>query len=100
MPTTAYLPEARDDIDAAYVHFESRQPGLGDRFVDELKRVVGLIESNPHLYGVVFDRVRAAMLRRFPYVIYYQEQTGQLLIVAVRHGHDNPAVWQSRVPSP
>jgi hypothetical protein len=27
MPTATYLPEARDDIDAAYVHYESRQTG-------------------------------------------------------------------------
>jgi len=100
MPAATYLPEARDDIDAAYVHYESRQTRLGDRFLDELRRIIGLIEGNPLLYGEVFDGVRASTLRRFPYVVYYREQSGQVLIIEVRHGHDNPAVWQARVPSP
>ena len=100
MHTATYLPEARDDVDAAYVHYESRQTALGDRFLDELKRVVRLIEGNPLLYGEVFNGVRAAMLRRFPFVIYYQERSGQLLIIAARHGRDNPAIWQLRIPSP
>ena len=99
MPTT-YLPEARDDIDAAYIQYETRQMGLGDRFVDELRRVVGLIEGNPFLYSEVFDEVRAAMLRRFPYVIYYRVQPGLFLVLAVRHGRDNPAIWQARITSP
>jgi plasmid stabilization system protein ParE len=99
MVTATYLPEARDDVDAAYVHYETRQRGLGERFVDELKRVVKRIEENPLLYGDVCHGIRAAMLRRFPFVIYYREQSGQLLIIAARHGRDIPAIWQSRIPS-
>jgi len=100
MTTSAFIPQARDDIDAAYAYYESRQSGLGDRFLDELRRVIGLIEGNPRMYGEVIDGVRAAALRRFPYVVYYQEQPNQVLVIAVRHGHEGAAVWQARVQPP
>ena len=96
MPSAMYAPEARDDIDIAFQQYEARNPGLGDRFLDQLRRTVGRIETNPLLYGEVFDGVRATGLRRFPYVVYYREQAGQVLIIAVRHGHDDPTVWQGR----
>ena len=100
MISATYLPEARDDIDAAYLHYERRRTGLGDQFVDELRKAVARIEGSPLLYGEVFEDIRAAMLRRFPYIIYYQVKPGRLLILAVRHGGDDPAIWKSRIPSP
>ena len=77
MISATYLPEARDDIDAAYLHYERRGTGLGDQFVDELRKAIGRIEGSPLLYGEVFDDIRAAMLRRFPYIIYYQVKPGE-----------------------
>src|SRR5215211_3124709 len=100
MPTATYLPEARDDIDLAFVHYESCHAGLGARFVAELQRVVALIEALPLMYAEVMTGGRAATMRRFPYVVYYQVVAGNPLIIAVRHGHDNPAVWQARAPNP
>jgi hypothetical protein len=32
-----YLPEAQDDIDAAYAEYEQRLTGLGERFLDALR---------------------------------------------------------------
>jgi plasmid stabilization system protein ParE len=97
MPQAIYLPEARDDVDAAYTYYEGCLAGLGDRFLTALAHRVGVIEGNPRLYGEVRPRVRAAALRRFPYVVYYREQAGRVLIIAVRHGRDDPAIWQARV---
>jgi plasmid stabilization system protein ParE len=98
MLPVVYLPEARDDLGGTYSHYETLRPGLGDRFLDEFRRVMGLIAGNPCLFGEVFDGVRAAGVRRFPYVVYYGVEPSQVVVIAVRHGHDDPAVWQARVP--
>jgi plasmid stabilization system protein ParE len=96
MPAVAYLPEARDDIDQAYAGYERQRPGLGDGFLEALRRQLKLIEVNPALYGEVYNGARAAVLRRFPYVVYYREEPGHVLVLAVRHGRDDPSIWQGR----
>ena len=65
----AYLPEAQDDIDAAYAQYEQRLAGLGDRFLEKLHEVVEQIADNPTLFGTVHQDVRAALMRRFPQVV-------------------------------
>ena len=95
MPAAIYLPEARDDIDAVYAGYEAQVPGLGERFLAALARTVAAVEGNPYLYGEVAAGVRAGPLRRFPFVVYYKP-LGSVLVIAIRHGQDDPAVWQGR----
>jgi plasmid stabilization system protein ParE len=91
-----YLPEAQDDIDAAYAQYEQRLAGLGDRFLKELRDVIDRIADNPALYGTIHQDVRAALVRRFPQVVYYRAEPGQVLILAVQHGRRGSRSWQSR----
>jgi plasmid stabilization system protein ParE len=92
----AYLPEARDDIDAAYATYEARRSGLGAAFVQAVEDRVGQIQANPALYGLVNGDVRAAPMRRFPFVIYYRVEPTQIVILAVLHGRQSSSHWQTR----
>jgi plasmid stabilization system protein ParE len=92
----AYLPEAQDDIDAAYQYYEQRLAGLGDRFLDELRQVVERVADHPALYGTVHQDIRAAPLRRFPYVVYYRPEPTRVLVIAVQHGRRSSSAWQGR----
>jgi plasmid stabilization system protein ParE len=92
-----YLPQAEDDIDAAYLHYEERSLGLGDRFLEVLQELAGGIAANPELYATIHQDVRAAPLRRFPYVVYYRVEVSHILIIAVLHGRRSASRWQGRV---
>ena len=93
----AYLPEAEEDIDAAYAWYEEQLAGLGDRFLDALRTVVERIGDNPQMYGVIRRDVRAGTLKRFPYVVYYQDRALAVLIIAVQHGRRSSRAWRGRV---
>jgi plasmid stabilization system protein ParE len=54
------------------------------------------LEATPELYGVVWQDVRAARLRRFQYVVYYVVHSDRVEVLAILHGSRNPSVWQSR----
>ena len=69
-----HLPEAMDDIIDAHVYYEQQSAGLGDRFAEALEDLVARIRANPQIYAVHRRGVRAAPLRRFPYVVYYRER--------------------------
>lgn len=92
----AYLPEAQDDVDAAYGHYEQQSPGLGSQFLEALQTVVEQIADNPALYGTVHQDVRAAPMRRFPYVVYYRADSAQVVILAVQHGRRSSRAWRGR----
>jgi plasmid stabilization system protein ParE len=92
----AYLPEAQNDIDAAYQYYEQRLAGLGDRFLDELRHVIERIADQPAFYWTVRQDVRAAPLHRFPYVVYYRPEPTRVLVIAVQHGRRSSRGWQGQ----
>jgi plasmid stabilization system protein ParE len=90
-------PEAEADIRAIYDVLEETRAGLGTRFADRLQEVFERIEFMPALYGVVWQDVRAARLRKFRYVVYYLVCSDRVEVLAVIHGSRHPSAWQKRV---
>jgi plasmid stabilization system protein ParE len=93
----AFLPEAEEDIDEAFTWYESQLPGLGDRFLEALAKVIERIADNPQFYAVLRRDVRAGVLRRFPYVVYYRDRGTDGLVIAVQHGRRSSRAWRGRV---
>ncbi len=91
------LPEARAEFDAAVDWYEQQRPGLGTVFLDRVKDVFTRIAANPQLHAVTYQDVRKAVVQKFPYVVLYKEEAGEVLIVAVFHTARDPAIWQGRV---
>jgi plasmid stabilization system protein ParE len=92
-----YLPEAEGDIDQAYYWYETQRAGLGEEFLEEVRLLVDHLRDNPQLYGVLFRKIRAVPLRRFPYVIYYRDRDADILIIAVQHARRSYRAWRGRV---
>jgi len=44
-------PEARLDLEAAARWYEAQEPGLGRRFLEEVRQAFRRIQSNPEAYG-------------------------------------------------
>jgi plasmid stabilization system protein ParE len=91
------LPEARDEFDAAVDWYEQQRPGLGSAFLDPVRDVFGRIAANPQLHGIVYQDVRKAVVRKFPYVVLYKEEAGEVIVIAVFHSKRDPTIWQGRV---
>jgi plasmid stabilization system protein ParE len=96
LPLT-YRPEARDDIDTAYLWYEQQRPGRGDDFLAALRELLDQIQQNPELYGVTYRRTRAAPTRQFPFVVYYRVDSDRIIVIAVQHGKRNPRHWRGRI---
>ena len=90
-------PAAESDIEEAHDEFEQVQPGLGKRFVARVRDALARIEAMPEMYGVVWQDVRAARLRRFRYLVYYVVLADRVEVLAVMHGARDAPAWQSRV---
>jgi len=89
-------PYAEADIRESFENFESIRPGLGDRFVARVRELLERIEFMPLLFGVVWQDVRAARLRKFRHIVYYVVFADRVEVLAVMHGSRDDPAWQSR----
>jgi plasmid stabilization system protein ParE len=88
--------EAQADFDEAFDWYESQRPGLGIDFTAQVQEVFDRISANPLLHAVVFQDLRKAVVRRFPYSVIYRAEATQVLVLAVFHSKREPSIWQGR----
>lgn len=92
-------PDARAELREAAAFYEDRRAGLGREFRGEFERAAQVIQENPQLYGLYKDtNFRACVLRRFSYVVFYQELEDCIWIAAVSHSKRRPDHWIRRTP--
>jgi hypothetical protein len=51
--------------------------------------------SDQRPFPSVRGQTRRAVLKRFPYAVYYRQTNDQIVVLAV-HGRQDPKRWQSR----
>jgi plasmid stabilization system protein ParE len=90
-------PEAEADIGDAYAWYQSQQSGLGERFLDELSRCISAIERQPLHFQKVHAEARRALLRRFPYAVFFVLTQDRIVVIAAMHMARDPASWRARV---
>ena len=91
-----FRPEAEQDLSDAAVWYEEQRSGLGEQFLDEVLAVVSSVAETPRQYPVVHRRIRRALMRRFPFGVYYRAEDGSVVVLAVLHGSRDPRCWKSR----
>jgi plasmid stabilization system protein ParE len=89
-------PAADADIQATHDELERARAGLGARFVARVREALERIEAMPEMYGLVWQDVRAARLKRFRHVIYYVVFADRVEVLAVLHGAQDASAWQAR----
>jgi plasmid stabilization system protein ParE len=90
-------PQADADIQATHDELEQSQAGLGGRFVARVREVLQRIEAMPEMYGLVWQDVRAARLKKFRHLVYYVVFADRVEVLAVLHASRDASAWQSRV---
>jgi plasmid stabilization system protein ParE len=55
------------------------------------------LSIRPEAMPVAYRGARRALLRRFPYAVYYSVTEGTVEVQAVLHTRRNPRRWKSRV---
>jgi hypothetical protein len=74
-------PEAERDIAEAHIWYEGRRSGPGEEFLTSAIRIweeacLESIRRGPEIYPVVHESYHRALIRRFPYAVFY-EQSGR-----------------------
>ena len=86
-------PEAEADLREASEWYDGRRAGLGGEFLAEVERSLMLIQESPSLFAEVHKNVRRALVKRFPYGVFYLTQPGGVIVLAVLHQARSPELW-------
>ena len=88
--------EARAEADAAAAFYHEKQPGLTQRFLDNLEEALHKIQRHPQAYRQVEDEIRKCRLAHFPYGVIYRARPDLIEIIAVMHLRRSPSYWKQR----
>jgi plasmid stabilization system protein ParE len=55
------------------------------------------IRRNPEIQAVVHETYRRALIRRFPYAIFYEYADGIVTVYCVFHSSRDPEKWRQRL---
>jgi len=92
-----YHPAVETELREIIQHYNNCCAGLGNEFLNEFERQVLNIASNPLQWLEVEHGVRRALLRRFPYVVYFRIVNKDLLrITVVKHQRRHPMLGLKR----
>lgn len=89
-------PAAARDISHAYAWYERQKRGLGEEFIGDIRSTIGIVLENPLAFPEIFGGARRALVRHFPYGLFYRILSETIVFVACFHTRRNPALWKQR----
>ena len=87
---------AQKDIATAWSWYAQRGRGLGERFLRALEECFSRIQHGPESHARVHPRVRRALLRHFPYGVFYCVEEHRISVIGCLHVRRQPSLWRSR----
>lgn len=89
-----YTGRARTDLELAFSWYEEQRYGLGLEFLDCVEAAIETIIQMPRLHAKHHAGFRRALVRRFPFSIFYTIEKNTIVVHAVFDNRQDP----SRLP--
>src|ERR1700737_4653870 len=86
--------EAELEIFAAALRYERERAGLGFRFEADVNGLFARVLENPLQFPEIERRARRALVRHFPYGVFFTVDDDLVTVLAVLHLHQHPDTWK------
>lgn len=94
--TINFHSKARKEFFETADYYEEQVVGLGDDFIDEVEKVLDVIEQQPASGAKITKTERRFLVSRFPHGIIYSVEEDWITIFAVMNLKRKPGYWKSR----
>jgi plasmid stabilization system protein ParE len=94
--TLRLTPEAELDLTQAHAWYSAQRPALGREFLRAIDSCFTAIKRHPDAYQLIDRKIRRALLRRFPYGVFFETLADEIIVYAVFHGARDPRAWKRR----
>ena len=86
-----YTPRARGDLEKIFLYLNERNPQGTEHVWYAIRRVVELIGIYPHAGKITIEQdTRSLPVGRYPYLVYWSIEAGEVWIVHIRHTSRQP----------
>jgi toxin ParE1/3/4 len=92
-----FVPEADAELAEARVWYRSQREGLDVELMLRIDEALERIIENPNAFPVVHRQLRRAIVRQFPFAIFYESDENEIVVFAVFHARRNPKRIRSRL---
>ena len=89
--------DAEADMKEAFEWYRTLGSGLEQELLRAIETCLWSIRRNPNLFPSVYRNVQRALIRKFPYGIFYFVFEETVVVLACFHTKRNPKDWQDRV---
>lgn len=93
----AVRPEAAREVQEAFDWYDEKSEGLGLEFLRAAEACLAGVKRNPFASLAIYQEIRRALLRKFPYALFYLIKEEQIIVLACFHIKRNPIDWMRRV---
>jgi len=87
---------AQIELDEAVSWYERKRVGVSREMRIEIERHLEQIAKQPQRFGRIRGNVRRAVLRRFPYSIYFVHEVDSIVVLAIFHARRTPHNLEDR----
>lgn len=87
-------PRAERQANRAAQWYEERSQGLGVAFLGILDQTISGVVENPLRFPVVYRDLHRALMKRFPYGVFFRLKADRIRILSVVHLSRDPEHWQ------
>jgi len=91
-----FTPEADTELAEARQWYAHQREDLDLEFMNAVDEALSRIISNPKQYPIVYRNLRRAVVRRFPFAVFYEVAAEEIEVIAVFHSRRDPERWKSR----
>jgi len=92
-----FTPDADTELAEARQWYAHQRQDLDLEFMESIDDALLRVVRNPHLYPIVYRNLRRAVVRRFPFAVFYEVTASEIQVAAVFHSRRDPEIWKSRV---
>ena len=92
----SYRPEVEDDVVNAVTWYDDKRSRLGDEFLLEYLAAIQRIRDNPLLFAVAANGLRPCRLKRFAYIVHFDVDDDNILVVALMGGGRDDSAFAHR----
>ncbi len=89
--------EAKLEVQDAFHYYQDKSEGLGFEFMRSLDAALQSVKRNPSAYQKNYKETRRALLRKFPYAIFYVAEETRIVVVACFHQKRSEIDWLRRI---
>jgi plasmid stabilization system protein ParE len=92
-----FTPEADAELAEARQWYARQREDLDIEFMERIDDALSRIARNPNLYPIVYGTLRRAVVRRFPFAVFYEVTADEIQVIAVFHSRRDPERLKLRV---